>query len=78
MLVKIMGNEDLADDNNSKSFELLSNVDSIIFDRDESGQARLEIKFNDKTGIEIDLRSSAYVMNDAGKTIQTINPNKYI
>lgn len=73
MLLKIMGSENLPDDSPYKSCTVLSGVKCVNYKKDESKrQAFLDVVFEGSRE-EFFLGGNAYLMNDAGKTVQAFS-----
>jgi hypothetical protein len=83
MIVKFMSSENrVADTDSRKSFRIVSEVDDIDFGRNDRGTPIYTMVRPPRTpgGESIieasDVIGNVYVMNEAGKTIATFNPDK--
>ena len=78
MFLKLMGVEDLPDTDQAKSFQMVANVDRVgktVYEKDGVLRVDLLVVFsNPSKCIEerLTLQANAYLMNDAGKTIDPI------
>lgn len=70
LIVKIMSDEDLADDDFRKSFELFTDVKNVEFHR-RPGAPVAALTFNAGSALdgEYPLVGNVYVMNESGKTV---------
>ncbi len=75
MFVKIMSDENCPDFDTRKSFKLLSEVESISFDRRGDDEVVLHVHFKKGEDESFLLVGNVYVMNDAGKTIEKFGPH---
>lgn len=83
MLLKLMGTEDLPDDNPAKDCLLLANVNSVKYRKNtEDKTAYLDVSYdtplNGLIAETFHLNANAYLMNDAGKTIQAYSPHVFL
>lgn len=79
MLIKIMSNEDIADDNSSKDCLIVSGVTSVKYHKNiPTTEAILTLSYEKPIeGLvkeDFVLNGNAYLMNDNGKTIQSFYP----
>lgn len=73
VIVKIMSDQNLADDDSRKSHILVTGVASVEFLRHPA--ALVCLNFNDgREGYSIPANGNVYVMNEAGKTVSSFNP----
>jgi hypothetical protein len=74
MHVKIMGPEGLPDEDPRKTFSVYSGICRATFRRDADGKASVEVYCSsDLEANVLDLSTTAYVMNEQGRTIATFN-----
>lgn len=70
MYLKFMGPEDLRDSDNRKTHRMLSGVTACSFERPDD-RALARVTFDDETTEVFELMGNAYLLNDAGRTIDT-------
>lgn len=68
LFVKIMSAEDAPDNDPRKSFQLLANVESAVFLR-EDGKAHVAVLFKNGDQEDFDVGGNCYLMNEAGETV---------
>lgn len=90
VIVKIMGGENLPDEDPRKTFQLFTNVEDVSFDRVDDGACDILMRVprerkltasltEDPTDIKRrPILGNVYVMNEAGKTISTFNADMRI
>lgn len=70
LIVKIMSDENLADDDSRKSFELFTDVKNVEFHRRPGAPiAAMIFSAGSVLGGEYPMLGNAYVMNENGKTV---------
>lgn len=78
MYVKIMSEENLPDNDPSKGYNLIE-CGSASFHRDSKNVLQITIwNRNSMNPIYYPITTNVYLMNDEGKTIDSISPNKPI
>lgn len=74
MILKLMNDENLPDDNPAKGFRIVDQVREVTLSRTETGEQMLDVVYRIPNDNLLDerfiLQGNAYLMNDAGKTIQ--------
>lgn len=76
MFLKIMSGESTPDSDPRKSFQLLDNVESAIFKREDNGNtARVEVLFEDGGQEDFPCAGNCYLMNNAGNTVAKFGPH---
>lgn len=74
MLLKLMGQENMADEDSRKTSQIIDDVQEVKFTYLFTGEAALAVQYRrPNRGVTSEtfvLKANAYLMNDNGKTIQ--------
>lgn len=70
MYVKVMGPENVPDDDTRKTFRLLQQVVDVSFTRDKE-EAILTAKLESGDVVKYAVPGNVYILNDQGKTIES-------
>lgn len=68
MFLKVMSEQDLADTDSRKPFQLFGDIKHCVFMRDEEGP-RAIATFSDGLPVGVNIPGNAYLMNNHGKTV---------
>lgn len=75
MILKLMSEENLSDDDMAKSCSIIDYVNEVNYRSTGTGEMALDVQYTkanrEATTETFILRANAYLMNDAGKTIQS-------
>lgn len=77
MFVKIMSQENLADSNNSKQFELFAGIEQVEFRRESEAMQPICFMLRGGEWIQRYVYGNAYVMTNEGKTFETFAFSPY-